>query len=239
MKTKHFLVIAVAFIISTVFSSCQKMADIGSFQEGSQTYQLDGFTKLQMGSAFKIDVQKGTAFSVVARGDQRNLNDLRVRVQNGTLIADYYPHYSKSRQYRTEFTIIMPALEGVEFSGATESNVGGFDNQSVYIDLSGASVSTFSVKNRQTDVRLSGASRLKITGEGKKMNADISGASFLESFSFPTEESQVRASGASNAKVNVSKALGAEASGGSEIRYVGNPTGVSSNATGGSRIIKD
>lgn len=239
MKTKHFLVIAVAFFISTLFSSCQKIADIGTIQEGSQTYQLDGFTKIQMGSAFKIDVQKGSAFSVIARGDQRNLNDLRVRVQNGTLIADYYPQYNQKRQYRTEFTIIMPTLEGVEFSGATESNIGSFDNNSLYIDLSGASVSSFSVKTKQTEVRLSGASRLKIVGQGQKMTADLSGASSLDSFSFTTEDLQINASGGSHAKVNVSKTLGAEASGGSEVRYIGNPTGVSSNATGGSRIIKD
>lgn len=239
MKTKHFLVVAIALIISTLFTSCQKTADIGTFQEGSQTYQLSGFTKLDMGSAFKIDVQKGNGFSIVARGDQRNLNDLRVFVENGILRADYYPHYNKKRQYATEFTIIMPALEGVSFSGATESRVGGFEANNIYIDLSGASTSTFTLQSKQADIRLSGASQLRLTGVGQKVFADISGAAVLESFSFAIEEADIKASGASNAKVNVSKILKAEASGGSEIRYAGNPSSVSSNATGGSRIVKD
>jgi hypothetical protein len=239
MKTVRIFSI-LAIIGITLFSACQRMEDLGAFQEEIKTYDLTGFQSLQIGSASKVTVQQGSTFSVVVRGDRRNLDELRVRVEGGTLKADYYPHHSRRRQYPSEFTITMPSLSGVDFSGSTTANISGFEsNSALYIRLSGSSEGTFSVRPRETDINLSGSSKLRISGASVKSKSEISGGSVLESFNFSTEESQVAVSGGSNARVNVSKVLNAAASGGSHIRYIGNPTIVTNNASGGSSISKD
>jgi uncharacterized protein YjbI with pentapeptide repeats len=238
MKTHHLFILLAIFVI-TVFSSCQKREDVGPYQEGTLTYNLTNFTQLRMGSAFKINVQQGNIFSISVRGDRRNLDDLNVRVENGVLRADYFLP-SRNRQYTTEFTIIMPVLDGVDFSGAVVSNVAGFEGSNfTSIRLSGASIGTFSLKAKQCEINLSGASKLNMTGNSQKIMADISGASILESFNFPTEEAQVKLSGASNALLSVSKILSAEASGASHLRYIGNPTTVNSNVSGASSVSKE
>ncbi len=240
MKTNQIFILLAVFTSVILFSACQKLSDVGTFQDATQTYNFNNFSKLQMSSAFKINVQQGNVFAISVRGDRRNLDDLRVQVESGVLKADYYPNTNKNRQYTTEFTITMPALEGVDFSGATTSDISGFaGNDLLSIRLSGASVSTFSVQPKQASINLSGASQLKLTGNAQKVNADISGASILESFSFAIEEVQVKVAGASKASINVSKVLNAEASGASHIRYVGNPATVTSNVSGASSVSKE
>lgn len=240
MKTNQIFVIFVIFIGSILFSACQKLEDVGAFQEETQTYNFTNFTRLQMGSAFKIYVQKGSTFSINVRGDRRNLDDLRIRVENDILKADYYPNFNKSRQYTTEFTIIMPALDGVDFSGASISDIGGFENSKLTeIKLSGASISTLNLQTQQVTIEITGASRLALMGASPKMTAEISGASLLESFNFASELAQLKVSGASNAKIKVSKELNAEASGASHIRYIGNPIVVTNKISGASSISKE
>lgn len=236
MKTK--LVFLLALVAVSLFTACGKIADPGDYREGTESYSLNGFTKIQMGSAFKVNVLQGSAFSISARGDVRNLDDLYVRVENGVLIADYRP-WNLNRRHNTEFTIVMPALEGVDFSGAVTSVITGFSG-SAFLDvrLSGASISTINVQTTQCYSNLSGASKLTISGSATSHTSELSGASILESFGFGTTNCNINASGASTGKLNVSNTLNVQASGASQVRYVGSPS-VVSNLSGGSSLTKE
>jgi hypothetical protein len=197
--------------------------DVGPYQNDKQTYALTNFDRLDMGSAFGITVRQGANFSIVAEGDQRNLNDLDVYTRNGTLFAQYRNH-NRSRQYQTSFQITMPTLRGVSFSGASQSEVSGCRSlNDLDIELSGASKGKFEVQASRTTIDLSGASKLDAIGSGTALTAGLSGASKLDAFGYPVDEARVNASGASNARISVTDALVADASGASAIRYRGTP----------------
>ncbi|MBT1704159.1 DUF2807 domain-containing protein [Fulvivirgaceae bacterium PWU20] len=66
----------------------------------------------------------------------------------------------------------------------------------------------------------------------------MSGASSLHAYGFPVVTSNVRVSGASDAKVTVSDKLHVWASGGSTTIYRGNPV-VTSDISGGSSLRKE
>ena len=237
MKRNHFFLLVV--LLTTFFTSCRIREDVGPYQEASQSYSLSGFTKIQMGSAFKVNVVQGTTFNAIARGDRRNLDDLQVRVEGGILKADYYP-YNVNRKYTTEFTIIMPTLEGVDFSGAVTATVNGFiGNPNTYIRLSGASTATVNLQVTQCDINLSGASTLNIAGTVQNFIAEISGASTMVAFGFAANTVNLKASGASYARLQVNQTLTVEASGASIIRYIGNPSTVNSNLSGASTLSKE
>lgn len=197
--------------------------DVGPYQGDKQTYALTGFDRLDMGSAFSITVQAGPAFAIVAEGDRRNLDDLDVYTRNGTLFARY--RNSRNRQHQTSFSITMPTVRGVAFSGASRSTITGFTNLTeLAIDLSGASKGEFTGEVSRMAIDLSGASTLQVNGRGTALSAELSGASNLQAFLYPVSEAQINASGASRASVSVSHALVADASGASTIRYRGTPT---------------
>ncbi|GAB3902781.1 head GIN domain-containing protein [Larkinella knui] len=228
-------------------SSCNR-EDVGPLQEGEKAFLITGFDRLEMGSGFEVTVEAGPGFKIMAKGDQRNLDDLNLVVRNGTLLADY--RTNKNRKYSTAFTITMPTLRGASFSGGVHANVHGFSSlPDLDIELSGGSHGTWEVIATRTNAVVSGGSKLQLTESKATANdddsingfidhlrIDASGGSHVEAFDYAANEVNVKASGASHAEITVNKSLTAEASGASKIRYKGNPANVNQNATGGSKV---
>jgi hypothetical protein len=219
-----------------LLSSCY-IEDPGSLRETEQNYDVDDFDRLNMGDAFIIDVKHADYFSIQAKGDVRNIDDLDVYKKGGTLHVKYDDDHG--RKHDTYITITMPYLTAVKFSGASDSHISGFSGgDKLNINLSGASTSTLDVDVDQVDIDLSGASHLRGSGITTMLNAEISGASVLSAFNLEAENAWVRVSGASDAKVNVISTLDAKASGASKIIYRGSPQ-VTRDASGASSIRQD
>jgi hypothetical protein len=133
----------------------------------------------------------------------------------------------------------MPSLRAANFSGASFSTVGEFDEvDELDYTLSGASVSQLNIEALSLDVHLSGASNLKVSGRADSLSAIVSGASILSGFGLETEAATINVSGASQATVVASHTLKANASGASVILYRGNPA-VTPSTSGASVIEPD
>jgi hypothetical protein len=223
--------------ITCVFLTGCYTEDPGSLQDGEAQFSVVDFDRLDIGDAFKITVTQGEFFSIKAQGDKRNLDDLHVRKDGATLLIDFDDNHN--RKHDTYITITMPSLSGINFSGASDSNIKGFyDNTAMDFSLSGASTSQIDMDAAAMEIRISGASHLKFTGATNDLHANVSGASVLSAFDLTVHNAHVYVSGASEAKVTVSSELHASASGASSIVYRGSPTLVS-ETSGASSIHKD
>lgn len=245
---KRFVILlAVLTAILPFLSSCNR-EDVGPIQEGEKAFLLTGFDRLEMGNGFDVTVEAGPGFKIMAKGDQRNLDELDVEVRNGTLTANYRTH--KNRKYNTGFTITMPKLRAANFSGGVHANVKGFTNLTdLDIELSGGTHGIWEVIATRTNAVVSGGSKLQLT-ESKaatgnddsvtsfinQLTLDVSGGANVEAFGYPATDVNVKASGASHAEITATKSLTAEATGASKINYKGNPAHVNQSASGGSKI---
>ncbi|WP_215234735.1 head GIN domain-containing protein [Dyadobacter linearis] len=200
----------------------------------TETYDLKNFDELEMGDAFQVKVVAGPGFSVSATGELNDLDDLDIFVHDGKLVARYDGW--RNNRKRMDIEIVMPAVEEVNFSGAVNAKLLGFENlPSLNIELSGASRCEFDGSAREMDFELTGASRLKLFGNSKFLDGELSGASQLHAFDLPVEESELNVSGASQAEVSVSRLLKVDASGASAVRYKGNPA-IDKRLSGGSTL---
>jgi hypothetical protein len=216
MKTSKFLLNPGLFVLIMMsLTACFDREDPGPLQEEERNYTAADFNRIEMGDAFTVKVEQGTVFSVKAKGDRRNLDDLEVNTNGSTLRLKY--NDSRNHKHTTYVTITMPLLEGVSFAGAVTAEITGFESEG------------------QFDVNLSGASDLHVSGKISVLDATISGASGLHAFGLETETAIIDASGASTAKVLVTKQLNAKASGASDIIYRGDPR-VARSASGASTI---
>lgn len=236
MKNLKLIIFGLSFL--TLISSCQLREDIGPIQESQKIFQVSNFDKLSMGDAFKIEVIQGTQFSVTASGDRRNLDDLIVEVFDEELRIRY--NNNRNRQYQTQIFITMPTLTEVDFGGASDSEISGFDGITAFkMTLSGASESELNINADKLILVLSGASQLSAESEtSQEILADLSGASTLNMFASATLSANLELSGASDAKVNVTNELEVKASGASIVRYRGTPS-VSTDLSGASQVIQD
>lgn len=224
--------ISIIFLIAGISLTGCYVEDPGFIQNGTQSFAVSDFNRLALGSGFDIKVQQGNYFEVVARGDQRNLRDLRANVESGILKIDYVNN--TNRKHQTYITIVVPSLRGINFSGGSYSSVSGFDETKLDVHLSGASFCQLDANASDLVLTLSGASSLQLIGTGVSIDANLSGASVLQAFDFPHAASKVIATGASSAKIKVSTNLIANASGASVIIYRGNPSVDAYTSGGGS-----
>lgn len=192
-----------------------------------------------MGSAFHIKIVHGNSFKVIAKADKKDLDRLNVYTKNNTLIAGFENNWNwwgRNNGDKIEFQIEMPTLLSVNFSGASNSTITGFDDLSnLNIDLSGASKSKIDIFANNLSVDVSGASKLNLVGSSNKLTLTMSGASSVEATNFPVKIADIDASGASNARLSVSQSINYDASGASNVKYIGNPK-VNKSTSGAANI---
>lgn len=125
-------------------------------------------------------------------------------------------------------------------SGSSEFKTSTLISDSIDMNLSGAS--TFVGEMALIDsikIDCSGASVIKLNGQGDVVKATLSGASAFHGKEFETRVAQFDLSGASIVKTRVSDTLTVSASGGSEVRYLGECQVVKKVLSGNSIITKE
>lgn len=213
------------------------LSSLSFAQETTRTLKVSDFTKLSMGSAFKIDVKRGSNYHVTVSGKADDLDDLEYGVSKNTLRVGYKNNNWKKSRETVRVSVTMPSLDGVDFSGASVAKVGGFEKgRGMSITVSGASKVEMDFSADKVFLDLSGASRLTLMGRAEVLEGELSGASTFNGKDFPVKEADLEASGASNASVVANSALRADASGASRISYAGSAREVRSSSSGASSI---
>lgn len=204
-------------------------------QELKRSFNLKDFDKLDMGSAFIINVIQGSTYKVDIRGREQDVKEIIGKVSGSTLDLHFPSNWSGNKHRKEVYVnIIMPKLTEANFSGASKSTVSGFSSDKLSISVSGASVSNFKVNAKALSIDCSGASSLTLIGSGQNIEADVSGASNVNSLDYKVTSVNIDASGASDIKLFVTSKIVADASGASSIRYKGGASVKSSTSGAGS-----
>lgn len=224
MKKIGLLIFVAALAVGLIFStncSYGSFSDLsgvqGSGTAKSETRAVSGFTKVDAGGAVNVEIVAQKEFSVTVEADDNLLANIKTEVSGDTL--KIYSEDRISPKTRISVKISMPAIEGLDLSGASSGSVS-------------------SVKDDALELKASGASKIKVDGAAKDLTADASGASTIEAESLQTQDAVVEASGASRVTVAATGELNVKASGASKIVYVGEPTNLKQNSSGESSVTK-
>lgn len=212
------LSIGLVFSINCNFGSFSSLSGVqGSGTSKSETRNLSGFTKIDAGGAINVEVAVQKDFSVAVEADDNLLTNIKTEVSGDTL--KIYSEDRISPKTRINVVISMPELEGLDVSGASSGNIANVNADSL-------------------ELKASGASKIKINGTTKELNAEASGASSIDAESLKVENADVEANGASKAIVSATNDLNVNASGASKITYVGEPKHIKQDSSGASSVTK-
>jgi hypothetical protein len=235
----------------SLVSACCAIPDLGSLTGGqspiavapsgnviTEDFDLSGFDKVEVSSAFEGQISQGDAFNVVVRVDDNVEPYLDVVKQGSTLRIGLRPLSASGLTALTlEADVTMPTLTGLELSGASDVSVTGFESTApLYVEVSGASSLRGDIKAGGVRFDVSGASNVRLSGSGTDLVMNVSGGGSVDLAEFPVAEANIEASGAASATVNVSGRLDAEASGAARVTYLGNPTLGRVESSGGGSI---
>lgn len=185
----------------------------GSGSVASEQRDLAGFTRVDVGGAFVVEITAQKDYRVVVEADDNLLPLITTTVSGGTLEISSEKKLSTKNPIRVR--ISAPDIEKIQSSGA-------------------AKVSIADLKGESLDLESSGAAWINVAGEVAALNIDVSGASNINAENLKAENATVDASGASFVGVNVWGDLKSDASGASRIVYSGNPKNVEKRTSGAS-----
>ncbi len=224
MKKFGLVIFIFAIAIGLVFSTNCSFGGFSNFGgvQGSgtsktETRNVSVFNKIEASGAINVEVFVQNGFSVEVQADDNLLANIKTEVSGDTL--KIYSEDSISPKTRINVKISMPEIENLEVSGASSGIMSN-------------------VKADSLELKASGASKIKIDGTAKDLEADASGASTIDAENLKVENAKVDASGASSAAVSASNELKVEASGASKISYVGEPKNIKQNSSGASSVAK-
>ncbi len=221
----------------------------------TKEYDLTGFSGIEAGHAFKVDVKQSDSYSVTITINENIADRLDVSVDGNILKIDlkgvFFTIHSSPRA-----TITMPEIHSLDLSGAADGKIEGFSSTNDFelhlsgeslldIDMeagnfeaefSGASRLSGYLKAASSNIKLSGASQITLTGSGGDIRLNFSGASIGNLEQYTVGNAVVGLSGASQVSLDIDGKLDADLSGDSRITYNGQPTLGDIDLSGGSSI---
>ncbi len=205
----------------------------------TKRYNVRDFTEIEAGGAYHIRVRQSYQHNVRVTGSEEELEKLQLRVQNGVLKIKRDSEVFRIWQVSKAPVLIeveTPDLSLVDFSGAVKAEIVGFAPENFTIRQSGASVVASSISTGHLELDLSGAARTNLKGHADNLTIDGSGATQVEASKLVAQTAEINLSGASRSVVNVQKHLKADASGASNVQYLGDVQQVEIEQSGGSHI---
>lgn len=221
------LALVVGLVMSNVFSfgrvtdklfnvSLNIKGEKGSGRLRSEVRDLSGFTSVDVGGVFQVEITAQKDFNVEVEADDNLLSLIKTEVDGKTLRIETDGRISPSSEIRVR--IYAPNIDELDISGV-------------------ANVSVADLKSTGLAIDSSGASKIKVAGETAKLTVDVSGATKIDAEGLNAQTAAIDASGASHVAVNVSGQLRADASGASKIVYSGSPASVEKKTSGASSVI--
>ena len=210
----------------------------------SSTLQLDAFHSVQLDGAAELRLSNAEQVSAVlttnmAQLMQENIN-LKTEVRDSVLYIDVPTNVPGP--LKVELAIAAPCLRKVSVRGASkiETPEGHSLTQAgLTLDLNGAAEAELALDVNELTIDSKGASRLELEGRANDARITIAGAGKVDAEELIVRDLHINCAGASQAEVNVTGELWAQAAGASKITYIGKPVVKQKMAVGGSFIVAD
>ena len=226
--------LALAVLLAGV--ACVTTSITGSGHVVASSVPASFFSRLEVGSAFRVTLTVGGDEQVTVRVDDNLTDHLDVGISDGTLRIRLKPGTSV-RNATLEADVTAPGVSSIEVSGAAKLHLSDeLAGQRIKMTLSGAGEIDGPVRFDEAGADLSGASHLELSGTAGKLDIRGSGASRLEAEQLQVGQLTIDLSGASQATVSVSGTISAQVSGASSVRYAGTPQFIRKDVSGGSSI---
>lgn len=258
MKNALMLILVTIFILM-LLSGCNANteSEISNQELTTRQYDYDGFNKIDVTSAFQVEIMQGDAYSINITADEFS----RIKIEKvGEILqvsrhgTDWFAPFHQNPVVR----ITLPNLDAASLSGASKGTMSNFHSNNnltlrvtessqfdtinlsaerLFVEVTGASRLKGNLKAiGVADFVVSGASVVEMTGTATDVSAKVSGASRCNLINFPVCNADINVSGASNAWANLNGRLDASVSSASNLTYLGNPAPVEIDTSGGSYL---
>ncbi|MGL1887080.1 MAG: PspC domain-containing protein [Reichenbachiella sp.] len=189
---------------------------------------LEDFNELEIHGFYNVDIRQGDEFKIGVNGPRKLTDDVIVNKYDQVLVLDFEKKdWNILEDIKNEgelnVTIYMPELSRVKGTGMCSFDIKGFDSDELVLDFSGATTCHYEGNTKELMLELHGASNIELSGQTGYLVGDVSGASSLRAYKLNAKKVDLKATGASTARVRAKDEMSVKATGLSNIRYKGDP----------------
>jgi RNA polymerase sigma factor (sigma-70 family) len=196
----------------------------GSGKEATKEFKVSGFTTVEVGDVFQVEITQADSFRTTITADDNVLPFVNAVKEGNTLKIRLDGQNRSFQNVTLKASVAMPSLEGVTLRGASHVTLGGFKSATDFkVRASEASKLQGEIQAGDADLEAAGASHVTLKGSAKKTRLSAKEASQLALTDFALDSADVTLKGASQATIQVKKQLDYDLSGASNLRYRGDP----------------
>ncbi len=175
--------------------------------ESTQTFDVKGFTGIEVDGHVGLDVSVGEKFAVKVSGREADMERLRVEVRDGVL------HIYKERRKRgsrrqgsreLHATIALPKLNSVDIDGMSDAKIRNIDSDNFSLSVDGHG-------------------ELILSGKCGTSVIDIDGHAEIEGREFRCKNVSLKVNGHGEIELYASETLAVDISGHGDVEIYGNP----------------
>jgi hypothetical protein len=193
-------------------------------------FGLRDFNELDIRGLFNVHIMAGDEYAVELLGTDDEKRKYNIYRSGQVLVVEYDRGHRKF-DWNEEFgdvdeirlNITMPTLKKIEAEGYGSIKFDEFTTDHMDIELRGPVSLQGVVTGENLSIDLTGKSEAELSGQVNNLDAELQFASQLRAYNLEAQNATVDASGASNAKVNVSHTLEMREGLASDIDYRGAP----------------
>lgn len=189
-------------------------------------FPVSGFDKVDFGAAGTVDVHSGSRFAVHVSGDPKWLNELNVRVVQGTLMISWLHQHINTGPHHDapHFSISMPRVTGVTLSGAGPVTVDRAEGPDFGATIRGAgSIDIAALHADHARFEMGGAGKISASGSAGSVDATVNGVGAIEIGALAARAGRFTMSGTGSIKARVDGPADATMNGMGSIDVTGNP----------------
>jgi hypothetical protein len=200
---------------------------------------VGSFQAIKVSDGIDVYITQSTEEGVAVSATEIAQRDkMRTIVENGELRIYLEQGWNWKKKKLTAY-VAVKSLTKLRASGGADITIKGeLKGDKLNMVLTGGSDFTGQVAVTDLTIDQSGGSDVHIKGNAVNVKVDASGGSNFKGFDLTAEYAIIQTSGGSDAGITVIKEMAAEASGGSDVNYKGNPVIKYKSASGGGSVSK-
>lgn len=186
--------------------------------------QSQGYTHLQVSSAFKVRIIHGDQCKAEVSVPETIRPYVHIE-RKGDALAVYLNNENVELQNPdAQLTVTLPTLERLDLKGACSAVLEGtWSSPRLTLEIAGASKVQGTAEVETLDGRVSGASSLELAGKADTVRMECSGAAHFNASQLRTKDMNLSLSGATHANVQATGTVAGDVTGCAELQVSGHP----------------
>jgi hypothetical protein len=236
MKTNQLLFTLTLSIITFISTMAS-----GGNSDKTETRQVSNFKGIKVSTGIDLYITMGTVEEVKIVADDEIIDDLITEVKDGTLKiymkqSNNWFNWNSGNQTRKAYVTVKELQEIHASSGSDVQSENTLNGESLKVSASSGSEINLDIHYKNFSLDTSSGSDAKISGKTKNFEVEASSGSDIKAQDLESTICKVKVSSGSDATVNVTDELYANASSGADVYYYGNPQTKDINESSGGDI---